>query len=371
MDSDERLKRQKEFLIGVAYWTVWVIFAILLIKYVGPVLIPFIIAFAVAWLLYRPATYISEKIHIKQNLVSVVLVIAFYALVGILIYVLFSRLVGLVQGVFEELTAFLSETIFPMLERFFSWTDNMARKAMGAGGENTIHIESEELVSRAGELVSGVSGTVISKASGFAAGIPGFVMKILIAVIATVFMEIEFTGIMKFLKRQVPDRWQRALQEGKTFLVGTIGKFVLSYAIILGITFVELTVGFLILGIEGAVVVAFLIAILDILPVLGTGTILIPWMIIAFATGNIKMGVGILLLYLVITVVRNILEPKLVGRQMGLSPVIMLPSMLIGLQLFGIIGLFLVPFGVAFLKNLNDRGVIHIFRTQVDEDEGK
>lgn len=69
-----------------------------------------------------------------------------------------------------------------------------------------------------------------------------------------------------------------------------------------------------------------------------------------------------LILYLVITVVRNIIEPKLVGHQMGLSPVVMLPCMLVGLKLFGIIGLFIVPIGVAFFKSLNDRGVIHIFR---------
>ena len=146
-------------------------------------------------------------------------------------------------------------------------------------------------------------------------------------------------------------------------MVGTIGKFLLSYALIITLTFVELLVGFLILGIEGAFVIAILVAILDILPVLGTGTVLIPWMIIVFSAGNARMGAGILVLYLVITIVRNIIEPKLVGRQMGLSPIIMLPSMLVGLQLFGIIGLFVVPFGVAFIKNLNDRGVIHIFKT--------
>ncbi len=74
------------------------------------------------------------------------------------------------------------------------------------------------------------------------------------------------------------------------------------------------------------------------------------------------MGFGVLALYLIITVVRNIVEPKLVGRQMGLSPVVMLPSMIIGLKMFGLIGLFGVPFGLAFLKKLNDREIIHLWK---------
>ena len=99
---------------------------------------------------------------------------------------------------------------------------------------------------------------------------------------------------------------------------------------------------------------------------IGTGTVLIPWSVLAFAGGNLKIGIGILALYLVITIVRNIVEPKLVGRQMGLSPVVMLPCMLVGLKMFGIVGLFVIPFGVAFIKSLNDAGVIHIFRGDSD-----
>ena len=116
------------------------------------------------------------------------------------------------------------------------------------------------------------------------------------------------------------------------------------------------------LGIKNAFAIAFIIAVLDILPVLGTGTVLIPWAVLAFASGRISTGVGVFGLYLVITVVRNLIEPKLVGKQMGLSPVIMLPCMLIGLKFFGIIGLFVVPLLVSFLKQLNDRGIIKIFR---------
>lgn len=101
----------------------------------------------------------------------------------------------------------------------------------------------------------------------------------------------------------------------------------------------------------------------NILPVLGTGTVLIPWSIIHIMTGNYSMAAGIFILYLVITVIRNIVEPKLIGKQMELHPVITLASMLTGLKFFGIWGLFGLPIGISFLKKLNSNGIIHIFKS--------
>lgn len=372
MDGEERLQRQKEFLIKFAFWAVWGLAGVLLVKYVGPVLLPFIIAFLVAWGLHFPVNFISEKTNLKRNLVAVVLVLLFYALVAGLLYLLGSRIVYLIQGFMEELTDFLSKTIYPMIQGFCGWLEEiLGGTKQEAGMIRQAREGSEEVLTQAGQMVSGVSGKVISGVSGVAACIPGICMNVLLAVIATVFMELEMPGILAFLCRQIPDKWQKAAFDVKNYTMGTLGKCILSYILILGMTFGELAAGFLLLGVDGAFAIAFIIAVLDILPVLGTGTILIPWAVIALAAGNFKMGIGILILYLVITVVRNIVEPRLVGRQMGLSPVVMLPCMILGLKFFGLIGLFGIPFGVAFLKSLNDRGVIHIFKEGKDEETGQ
>lgn len=362
MDREERLKKQREFLIKFAYWAVWGSIAVFLIKLVGPVLLPFAAAFAVAWVLSVPVAFATEHMHIKRSLAAILIVFLFYGLVGILLYFLGNRVVVLIQGITGELTEFLSETIFPMLQNFCGWIEHVTgggaaeNDAVRAAGQ-----ESAQAISQAGQTVSGISGTVIDAISGIAAGIPGACMNVLLAIIATVFMELDFPGILQFLKKQVPEKWQNTVFGVKAYVMGTLGKCVLSYVLIFFMTFAELTVGFLVLQINGAFALAFIIAILDILPVLGTGTILVPWSVIAFAGGNFKMGIGVMGLYLIITVVRNIVEPKLVGGQMGLSPVVMLPCMILGLHFFGVIGLFGVPLAVSFLKELNDRGVIHIF----------
>lgn len=365
MERAERLQRQKEFLIKFAYWAVWGSGLIFAIKYVGPALLPFILAFFAAWGLSPVVGFLTERMHIKRNLAAIAVVTLFYGLIGACLYLLGSQIVGLIQEVSVDITAFFAETIYPMLEKFCGW---MAAITGGSerGALHSVERDTADIVGQAGQMISGVSEQMINGVSGVAARLPGICMNVLLAIIATLFMELDFPEILTFLKRQLPKKWQKTVMGIKTYALGTLWKCVLSYILILGLTFVELSAGFLILGIEGALTIAFIIAILDILPVLGTGTILLPWAVIAMASGNLKMGVGILLLYLFITIVRNVVEPRLVGQQMGLSPVVMLPCMIVGLKLFGIIGLFGLPLAVAFLKSLDDRGVIHIFNAGID-----
>lgn len=368
MNREERLRRQKDFLTGFAFWVVWLVILWVVLKAAGSVLFPFLAAFAVAALLAGAVKFITERTHIKRGIVAVTTVLFFYILLAAVLYFAGSYLVRLIYDLTRELSVFFSDTVVPVMQRFYQWVERLSVVFYPVGqtektqGLQDVGAESAQTLKNAGKLMSGISDGVIDGVSGMAAGIPGFFMKLLITVIATVFMELEFPQIMAFLKRQIPAEYQRAFRDGKNYVTGTMGKCIISYCLIFGITFAELVAGLFLLGIKNAFAIAFIIAVLDILPVLGTGTVLIPWAVLAFASGRISTGVGVFALYLVITVVRNLIEPKLVGKQMGLSPVIMLPCMLIGLKFFGIIGLFVVPLLVSFLKQLNDRGIIKMFR---------
>lgn len=368
MNREERLRRQKDFLTGFAFWVVWLVILWVVLKAAGSVLFPFLAAFAVAALLAGAVKFITERTHIKRGIVAVTTVLFFYILLAAVLYFAGSYLVRLIYDLTRELSVFFSDTVVPVMQRFYQWVERLSVVFYPVGqtektqGLQDVGAESAQTLKNAGKLMSGISDGVIDGVSGMAAGIPGFFMKLLITVIATVFMELEFPQIRAFLKRQIPAEYQRAFRDGKNYVTGTMGKCIISYCLIFGITFAELVAGLFLLGIKNAFAIAFIIAVLDILPVLGTGTVLIPWAVLAFASGRISTGVGVFALYLVITVVRNLIEPKLVGKQMGLSPVIMLPCMLIGLKFFGIIGLFVVPLLVSFLKQLNDRGIIKMFR---------
>ena len=131
---------------------------------------------------------------------------------------------------------------------------------------------------------------------------------------------------------------------------------------IITITFIELSIGLSIVRVENAITIALLIACVDILPVLGTGGIVIPWIFIELFKGNIPLAIGLTIIYVTITVVRNIIEPKIVGQQVGLHPIIMLVCIFIGARLFGFLGIFALPIMVIILKNLNDTGKIKILK---------
>ena len=141
----------------------------------------------------------------------------------------------------------------------------------------------------------------------------------------------------------------------------TIRRFVIAYAKIMTLTFIELTIGLSIMGINNAVVIAFLISVFDVIPVLGTGGIMIPWIIICFLNQQLKTAIGLLIIYLIVTLIRNIIEPKIVGHQIGLHPLLMLLCMYLGAKLFGFLGIITLPVLIMIIINLNDSGIIHLY----------
>ena len=121
--------------------------------------------------------------------------------------------------------------------------------------------------------------------------------------------------------------------------IGTIVKFIKAYSAIISITFIELSVGFWILRIPNPFLLGAMIAIIDILPILGTGAVLIPWAIIALVLGQTKIGIGMFVLYIIITAVRQAIEPKIVGEQIGLHPIMTLILMYVGSTAYGRTGI--------------------------------
>ena len=145
-------------------------------------------------------------------------------------------------------------------------------------------------------------------------------------------------------------------------MVNVLFVVIRSYIIIMSITFVELSIGLSIIKIDYAILIALCIAIFDILPVLGTGGVMIPWTVISIVLGNYWLALKLFILYVIITIVRNIIEPKIVGSQLGLHPIVTLSSMFAGLQVLGGLGLFGFPIGLSLLVHLNKKGVIQILK---------
>jgi len=226
-----------------------------------------------------------------------------------------------------------------------------------------LDVSVDELFAPMGTSITTLSTKLLGMAGNAAFSLPSILISVIICVVSTLFMLFDWDRIMDFiylqLSRRNSDLTHKIVhQSGKT-----IKQYILSYGLILTITFTELSIGFLLIGFDNAFLLAALISVFDILPVLGCGGVLIPWMIISFIIGNTANGVGLLLLYMVVTIVRNATEPKIVGKQVGLHPLATLMSMVVVSSLMGGVGLFGLPIALAVITKMNRDGVIHLFKT--------
>lgn len=211
-------------------------------------------------------------------------------------------------------------------------------------------------------MVSSLSMSAMGTISGVASSLTGLFIKLLLMIISTFFIAADYELLTGFFLKQLDGKSKQIFLQVKKYVVGTLFVCIRSYALIMTITFIELSVGLSIIGVKNSILIAFLISVFDILPVLGTGGIMIPWTIIAALTGDYSLSIGLLIVYLIITVIRNIIEPKIVGSQIGLHPVVTLASMFVGVQLLGVVGLFGFPISLSLLRHLNDNGTIHLFK---------
>ena len=163
---------------------------------------------------------------------------------------------------------------------------------------------------------------------------------------------------------QLNEKQQQVVMTTRYFIKDTILHFLIGYGKIMSITFVEQCIGLSVLGVDNSITISFLIALFDVLPVFGTGGIMIPWIIISLLMQDIKLAVGLTIVYLIITLIRNIIEPRIVGEQIGLHPLLMLLSMYLGIRFFGFLGLFLLPATLLLIKELNEKGILHIYKTE-------
>ena len=355
------IETQKRFLIRIGFWAVVALLVIIALKYVLPFLLPFVVAFLIAALLNRPTEALAERLKWKRVVPAIVMTLLFYVAAAALFSLLGIRVFTFVWETVRALPQLYRNTLEPALETLFGdleiYMDELDPTVVMALTDTM-----NSALGSLGSFVTNASVRIISYISSIAAAVPGSFLNVVITIIVTFFLSIDYPKVTEFILRQLPEKAGSYVAEIRNYVGGTLLKCLVSYALILCITFAEISVGLTILRVPNAILIALCIAVFDILPVLGTGGIMIPWAIISLIMGKWVLGFGLLILYIVMTVIRNIIEPKIVGHQVGLHPVVTLLSMLAGLQMLGILGLFGFPITLSLLKNLNDRGVIHILK---------
>ena len=359
-DMDEQTVQRKKKLINFLYFAVILAIIIFLCRKGLSVLLPFVVAFLISLLLRPAVAFFYRKLHIKKAISAIALTLIFYAVIGTLLVLFGFGLLGKLRDIAVGIPSWYQATIAPR----FSYFGNRIQVFLQTLSPETAKAVSGFLTdayASLSELVSSITGSAIRALSSYALSIPKGIVNVVLTVVATIFMTLDYPFLKQLILAQMSEEKHEKLHAYKIHLKKTLGRYVRSYALLLLITFVELTIGFLIFGLQKPVGLAAMIAVVDILPILGIGTILIPWFIYLFVVGNYVLGIEIALLYIVLTIIRQIIEPKIVGDHVGLHPIITLLSMIVGTYVFGPIGLLGLPVTIALIKSLQDAGVIHIY----------
>ena len=329
--SEINLARWASVLVCVA---IGALLAYLAVQYLLPVALPFLLAWGLALLLRPLNCYLERRFGIPRRPAAVLTVLLSLGL-----------LFGLLFGVLGRLAAELRSAALLLAAEPSPLVGAVA--SLLPSGEGAAYAEaiarhlSEALLSALPPLLGSAVLTL-----------PSVLLFLLVSVVASFYFSLDIERVHGTVRALLPERLAASLgrvREG-AFRFGF--GYLRSYLILTGVMFLIMLVGLSLLGVEYALLLSLVLAAVDILPVVGVGTVLIPWGAVSLALGNTRLGIGLLLLFAVSEVVRQILEPRLLGSALGIHPLLSLFSLYLGARLFGLFGLVLGPLLAVLAKIL-------------------
>lgn len=329
------------------------------IRYGVVLFLPFLAGLFIAFLLKPIIHSIASFFHIKRKISAAVTIILTYAVFSAILWWAGNLLFWQIFLLFKKLPSFFSQEMLPVINEIALFIKSKLEFFTGVPAEKLMDFSPDKLI----PALTDYSAKAVSAFSNLISKLPSVIVGIVFTVVSSVFISIDYTNVVSFLTRQLPKKVRTCFFEIKDFLVNTAFKLIKAYIILMAITFVELSVAFLLLRIPMAIPVAFLISLADFLPLIGTGGIMIPWILFEFLRSNHLMAISLTIVYAIVALVRNIAEPKIVGAQVGLHPLVTVMGMYIGGKLFGFLGIFILPALILVAKQLNDTGKIRLWKS--------
>lgn len=311
--------------------------AYLALTYLLPAVLPFAVAFCVAAAVSGAARRVSRGLRLPYALCAVLLVTVLLLLLGLGVFYACRQVLTEIKRTLSVLSAddfSALAPVFDLLDRIpmLSGVADISEKA----AEGELYAIVSEALSLLGGAISSFLGRAL-KAT------PSVFLGGVVTVVSCYYMSIDFERICGFLGGLMPARLRNRAGDVKNGVLVALLGYVKAYGILFVLTFCEVLAGLLILCPSHAWLGALAVAAIDVLPVLGAGFVLIPWGVVSLLSGEHFLGIGLLVLYVIITVVRQIAEPKVIGESAGLHPLGAMIAMFAGYRLFGFSGMLLAP----------------------------
>lgn len=336
---------KKRLILNFSVSLIFAAIVVLFYKFIG-FLLPLVLAVIVAILGKKIGKFLAKHMKISEKFATVFSVFCIFAIILLFVYLFFYLLFYLGTHVFEGFGGFVD-----FIENFFLKLSD-AITNIGKGLSPDI---SKAFAQLGGDLITGIGEKVLEVLYKTTAAtvkmVPSFMLGLLFSLVAGCYIAKDFEKWKKFFINILNESQRDTVRRVSKVVCESLSGIFKGYLRLFLLTFFELFIGFWILGINHSFAVAILIAIVDLLPILGTGIVLVPWGIISLITGNSLMGVGLILLSLIITSVRYFAEPKIIGKQIGVHPLVTLITIFLGLRFFGFAGLITLPLIVTVLFN--------------------
>lgn len=385
MESDSRRTWRVDFLVNTAFWAVIVAIVYFVFKYLLRLLMPFFLALVFAALVRPISHYLSretryvknekgEKVLVKRRLrmnrtvAGIFSVVVLFLVAGGILVLVAIRLGDTATALISAVPEFYEKNVVPGFERIYTRLLELAER-MDPSVQEALAGAVPNLITNLGSAVTNFSARAVTWLTSIATRLPSILLNTMICLIATVFIAVDFDRIKNFIRRNLPDKTLRITVNVRNSFLEMVWQFLKSYFIIFCITTAEISIGLFLIGVGKPILIALIIAILDAFPIVGSGLVLLPWAAVMLVTGSYGRGLGLLAVYTWVAVFRQIIEPRIVGKHVGLRPLVTLICMYAGTRLFGGMGLFALPIMAAIIADLNTNGVIHLFRTSGAETE--
>ena len=348
-------EKNKKLITALSFAAV-LIFAVCFWK----IMIPFLFCFVVAIMLRKIVKFIENVTGMNSKISGGICITVCYALLFGATYILAQSFVSEIIRLAENLPTIYNTKIVPLI-------NSLEKGVFQLFGGNT---EFEKMIkaflSGADEqsfrFLINLSNKVTEIVAKFVLNLPDFFVTATVTIIASFFICIDYEKIRDFILLQFSEDLKEKFLEIKEIFYKIIFKIIYSYFLIFLLTFSQLVLGLLLLKVNYALTLSLIIAVADIFPIIGTGTILVPWAIFEFVNVNYPLAIGLIALFFIITVVRNIVEPKIIGKNIGIHPLLSLAAMYFGLKTGGVIWAVFLPILLGVIKQLNDNGIIKLYK---------
>lgn len=298
---------------------------------------PFLLALVVAIFLEPLTQFLIRKLKMNRIAASTLSSTVFTAILLGLMALIGMKVVNEFQSFLKNVPVYLdkaSDYIRDLLEKAQSYSNE---------GQGEFPGNLEDWVTKATEALSNLSQTIVGYIGNFASGIPDFFIFLIVFLVAVYLFTLSLPMMKESFLALFDDSSKDQVDQVLVSLRKSVFGFLRAQLLLSIVTYVISFIGLLIIGTGYPLAIALLIVVVDILPVLGTGSVLVPWAAYLFVTGDVFTAVGLLLLFIVITVVRRIIEPKILGDAVGIGALSALVSLYVGYELVGVIGVFLGP----------------------------